>query len=685
MGSTVDARSTPANSELSTDRMVRLQSVIASLSGTLTPKEVADTVLDQAMQALRADAGSVVVATDDGTRLQRISAVGYPPEVLARFGNYTVADPFPMTEAMQTGEAIWLSSLAEWKERYPDLTGFQEELGFTAGAVIPLIADGRKLGVFALSFTHPLERNSEDRAFALTLAQQCAQALDRSRLYAAERAARAQAEAERARLYDLFMRAPARIALSHGPDHIYVFANQQYVAELDDPNIIGRSAREVFPNAEDQGIIAVADRVFATGEPYVAREALFRVDRDQDGKEEDRYFDVVLQPSYEPDGTIGGVMLYSMDVTEGVLSRQRVEQLLAERNAILGQIAEGLLIVDANRRIVFANETATRVAGIDATGMTLEAYAKTLQLARSDGALVLSTGFTVDEARRTGQITLMEHRLRRPDGAEVIVQGSVAPVTGENGTQLGAVVTFRDVTARRTLERQKDDFLAAAAHDLKTPLTTIKGVAQILQRRVGRWGTPEAEHLMHDLDRIDSTVSKMNLLINKLLDITRLQMDQPLTLEKRATDLVAVTRAVIDDQQTISKHHTIRLESDAPEIVGSLDAFRIERVVTNLLSNSIRYSPQGGEICVAIRKVSEANSPWAVITVHDNGVGIPTHDVAYIFDRFYRASNVEGTIAGAGIGLAGVRQIVEQHGGSISADSSEDQGTTFTVRLPLDG
>src|SRR5947209_1939186 len=116
-----------AGSELSADRMMRLQSVIASLAGNLTPEEVADTVLDQAIQALRADAGSVVVATDDETRLQRISAVGYPPEVLARFGNYTLTDPFPMTEAMQTGEAIWLSSLAEWRERYPELAGFQQE------------------------------------------------------------------------------------------------------------------------------------------------------------------------------------------------------------------------------------------------------------------------------------------------------------------------------------------------------------------------------------------------------------------------------------------------------------------------------------------------------------------------------------------------------------------------------
>lgn len=664
--------------------MIRLQHVIASLAGILSPGEVADTVLLQAIEALEADAGSVVVVTDDETRLERVSTRGYPGDTLQRFGPYSISDHFPATEALQSGNPIWISSHVEWEQQYPELAGIQSSLGFSAAACIPLMAQGRKLGLLVLSFRRALDHNQEDQAFALTLAQQCAQALDRSRLYAAERAARAQAEADRGRLYDLFMRAPARIALSRGPDHVYVFANEQYVAELEQPDIIGRPAREVFPGAEDQGIIAIADRVYATGEPFSAREALFRVDRDHDGKEEDRYFDVVIQPSYAPDGSIDGVMLFSMDVTEVVRSHERVEELLAERNAMLGQIADGLLIVDASGQVVFANEAARVVSGADISGMPLQSAAEAFQVSSKDGLPVRPTEFKVDQAMRTGQVAPFESRLTRKDGTTVIIQGSAAPVTGEEGAQLGTVVTFRDVTAQRTLERQKDDFLAAAAHDLKTPLTTIKGVAQILQRRVGRWETPEAEKLIQDLARIDSTVSKMNLLINKLLDITRLQMDQPLTLEKRPTDLVAVTKAVIEDQQTVSKRHTVRLESETPEVIGSLDSFRIERVMTNLLSNSIRYSPQGGEIRVGIRQAIEADMRWGVITVCDTGLGIPAPDLPHIFDRFYRAGNVEGKIAGAGIGLAGVRQIVEQHGGSISAQSDERGGTVFTVRLPLD-
>ncbi|HEX6506522.1 MAG TPA: PAS domain-containing sensor histidine kinase, partial [Chloroflexota bacterium] len=400
--------------------------------------------------------------------------------------------------------------------------------------------------------------------------------------------------------------------------------------------------------------------------------------------EEQRYFNVVMEPTYQPDGMVDGVMLFTVDVTEAVRSRQRVEELLAERNAILGQIAEGLVIVDARHRITFTNETAQALLGMDVTGMDLSTFATTLHLAAREGQPAFESGLGVDHALESREVTPLDFRIRRPDGMELIIQGSAAPVTGENGAQLGAVVTFRDVTAQQTLERQKDDFLAAAAHDLKTPLTTVKGIAQILQRRVGRWDTPEAESLLEDLSRIDATATRMAILINKLLDLTRLQMDQPLDLDKRPTGVVALARSMIAEQQISGAPHRVRLESDGPEIVGVWDAFRLERVISNLLSNAIRYSPEGGEITISIQRLEEAGRSWVEIIVRDQGIGIPAKDLPHIFERFFRASNVVGQIAGVGIGLSGVRQIVEQHGGSIAAESQEGIGTTFTVRLPLE-
>ncbi|HEX6508421.1 MAG TPA: GAF domain-containing protein, partial [Chloroflexota bacterium] len=344
--------------DLSADRVSRLQEVIASFSESLTPKQVADVVLQQAIDALQADGGSVVLATRNALELEIVSSSGFPPWIAERFGRYQVDESLPGAEAMRTGEPIWIDSMEEWRKRYPALAPVQEEIGYSAAAAIPLVVQDRRLGVLGLSFAHPIDFGESEHTFALTLARQCAQALDRAHLYAAEQAARAEAEIERARLHDLFMRAPARIAVARGPDHVYVFANERYVEYLDDPHILGKPAREVFPGAADQGIVAIADRVYTTGEPFVAIETPFRVDFDHDGTEEERYFNVVLQPTYEPDGSVDGVMLFTVDVTEAVRSRHRVEELLAERNAILGQIAEGLVIVDGTRHITFTNETA---------------------------------------------------------------------------------------------------------------------------------------------------------------------------------------------------------------------------------------------------------------------------------------------------------------------------------------
>ena len=135
-------------------------------------------------------------------------------------------------------------------------------------------------------------------------------------------------------------------------------------------------------------------------------------------------------------------------------------------------------------------------------------------------------------------------------------------------------------------------------------------------------------------------------------------------------------------------HRPIRIPQEADEdgpIVGSLDAARLERVVLNLLTNAVKYSPAGGDVEVTLRAERRSDGNWAELTVRDSGIGIPAEDLPRVFERFYRASNVGEHLRGSGLGLAGARQIVEQHGGEIGVRSEPGAGTTFIVRLPLDG
>jgi signal transduction histidine kinase len=235
---------------------------------------------------------------------------------------------------------------------------------------------------------------------------------------------------------------------------------------------------------------------------------------------------------------------------------------------------------------------------------------------------------------------------------------------------------------RQRLEREKDAFLATASHDLKNPLASIKGNAQLIGRQVAR-GAVDPARLAAGLASIDSAASQMAALIDALLDLTRLRLGRPLELERQPTDLVALARRVAAEQQATSERHRIVVDSAEAELVGSWDARRLERVLGNLLSNAVKYSPQGGPITVAVARAPEPERTWAVLTVRDRGLGIPARDLPRIFEHFHRAANVAGAIPGTGVGLAGARQIVEQHGGTISVESREGEGSTFTVRLPL--
>lgn len=234
-----------------------------------------------------------------------------------------------------------------------------------------------------------------------------------------------------------------------------------------------------------------------------------------------------------------------------------------------------------------------------------------------------------------------------------------------------------------SLTAERDEFLSAAAHDLKTPLTTLKGLAQVLKRRVTREGDLDRGQLLDGLKRIDQTATRMTELINELLDVSRMQTGRALVLNLRSVDLADLVPRIVSDHREMVDHHRVQVQVINPRVVGEWDADRLDRVVANLLSNAVKYSPDGGDITVSVREERDGDSGWGVVTVRDEGLGIPAHDLPHVFERFHRGSNVVDRISGTGIGLAGARQIVEQHGGSITVESREGEGSTFSIRLPL--
>jgi signal transduction histidine kinase len=244
-----------------------------------------------------------------------------------------------------------------------------------------------------------------------------------------------------------------------------------------------------------------------------------------------------------------------------------------------------------------------------------------------------------------------------------------------------AALYQRALTAQAAAEeaaRLRDSVLASVSHDLRSPLAAIRGQAELQKRALSKDGNVDPERLLRGANRIEEAATRMNGMIAELVDAARVQAGRKLELHRKTTDLVELVRAIVAEQAHTTGHRLV-CQSDEPMLPAVVDRVRVERVVANLLSNAIKYSPLGGDVCVHLG----TQGRWAVLTVQDHGVGIPAADLPHVFERFHRAANVAGHIKGTGLGLAGARHIVEQHGGSIELESQEGLGTTVTVTLPL--
>ncbi len=285
------------------------------------------------------------------------------------------------------------------------------------------------------------------------------------------------------------------------------------------------------------------------------------------------------------------------------------------------------------------------------------------------------------QLRREGQ-WLGEFDLHRREGEPIVVEALITQVALPAGPAFAGVL--RDVTERRQFEEMQEEFLSSLAHDLKNPMTTVRGQTQLWLRRLSRGDTPDAERLETSLQGIEAAGLRMTHLLDELADVMRLRAGHEIELQRHHTDLVDLARRSITELARTTDQHEIRLLADPPQLFGEWDAGRVERVVVNLLGNAIKYSPAGGVIEVRVARACDEAGCLAILSVTDPGVGIPADDLERIFERFHRATNVR-SIAGTGIGLSGVRRIVELHGGAITVESIEGKGSTFAVSLPLTG
>ncbi|MBA2392715.1 MAG: GAF domain-containing protein [Ktedonobacteraceae bacterium] len=414
-----------------------------------------------------------------------------------------------------------------------------------------------------------------------------------------------------------------------------------------------------------------------------------------------------VESDQKPTGAEGAVVVWR-DVTEArrLLSERRLHAETETRRALLQLVLDELpgsvyLVRGHDARLVLANKAAATLWGAQwPIGLSMSDFLQqnSIRIFGNDGhELTPDQRATLRAVQNHETVHHQQEVIRHADGTALPVLVNAVALDAQvfnalpidiPGMQIpreeesAAIVVHQDVTALKEAERMKDDFIGIAAHELRTPLAILKGFSQMLIVQTARGnGLELADWQTEALQSIDLATSRMVELIDDLLDVTRLQA-QHLELYIEPNDIVALARRVLTRQQITTKKHTFSLIAPFEYLVVQIDPRRIEQVFNNLINNAIKYSPAGGPIIITIG--TDTTEQMAVISIHDSGIGIPTHQQAHVFGRFVRADNARSNgIGGTGLGLYLCRELVEHHAGHIWFESTEGLGSTFFLTLPL--
>lgn len=368
-------------------------------------------------------------------------------------------------------------------------------------------------------------------------------------------------------------------------------------------------------------------------------------------------------------------------------------------SAVINSIAEGVVLCDGQGRLVLANQTAMELLSIESVPyeQTLSEMSDFYGIRDMEGEKLPVEALPL--ARALSGEVFHDYRVltRGASGQDTVMSFSGAPVYNDESEVEGAVVIFRDITTSQKIERAKDDFLAVAAHELRSPLAAVRGYTDLLVRREQRRSEEDSPEL-RGLTILAQQVTHMLRMVDNILDVSRLDADT-LNLQLQRANLVALTQQVIEQQRPAAGDRELLLESEEQELMVVCDPLRIRQVLTNLVSNAIRYSPLATTIRVALstqqaeclaahhpayasRHAAAGDDCLALISVQDQGAGISEEQAARIFKRYARGSERRGE--GLGLGLYLSREFVTRHGGEIWFESREGHGSKFYVALPLD-
>jgi PAS domain S-box-containing protein len=680
----------------------RLQKVADALASALTAQEVLDAVLTEGLEAAQARGGLIATLSEDGEWLEIAASRGYDERWLAPFARFPVAADYPLSEAVRTGEPVFLRSEAERDARYPELIGrSQPGHGLVC---LPLVVEQRTIGGLVFSFGSDQNFTPERRALKVALARQAAVALERSRLVEAERALRGRLsflgeatailassldyETTLQRLAELAVPLLAdwctidllgaggrieRLVVAHPDPERRRWAEQLQIrtdAHIDDDSGVARVLRtgepefapEIPPEqlaaagAANPAVAELLSQVTLRGwicvplSAGVHTFAALTLVTEEDRLLTQADFEIAQELAARASVAVENARLYRE-------AERRADAALA-----LEYVGDGVVLLDRGGRVRYWNTAVAAVTGVaeeDAVGRRIsEVLPRWEELA---GPVELA-----DAPERARPVTVPF----AAGGHERWL--AVAGVAFDAGT----VYAIRDVSEERALERARDDFVATASHELRTPLAAVYGAARTLRR--GDIDLP-SEQRDTFLQIIEDESERLTMIVSQILLAGQLD-DGRIDVSTGECELDELAASVVASAQLRAPEGVdLRLVTNGGPWVALADRDRLRQVLVNLVDNAVKYSPGGGEVTVELERV-----PGRVrLAVRDRGLGIPRDEQQRIFEKFYRLDpTLARGVGGSGLGLYISRELVDRMGGRLTVESAPGAGSLFRVELP---
>ena len=695
-----------ASSREALETALRLQRAADALISAWTPEEVLDAVLTEGVRAAEARSGLIATLSDDGEWLEVVASRGYDTRYIEPFRRFPLTGDFPLSEAVRTGEGIFLRSERERDERYPELVG-RSQPGH-ALVCLPLVGEQGPMGGLVFSFSSDQEFPPARRALKLALARQVALALERAHLAVAEQALRerlsflAEATALLTSSLELerTLESLTQLAVPLLADWCAISMLVEETGEIEQVVVAHqdperkRWAQEMQARSRTIMIDDEFDltaRVIRTAEPVFLREVPQElldeaVERDPNAAEALEHISIrsaITVPLRSGERIFGALTLVTesreLQDSEFDLARElaaraaiavenarlyREAERRAEAALALAYVGDGVVLLDRDGRVRFWNAAAAAITGV--------------READAVGRLPAEVVPAWEELTRVAELADAE----APERARPVTV-PVGTASGDRWVAVtgvafdeGVVYALRDVSDEQALERARSDFVATASHELRTPLAAVYGAARTLLRTDIEIPGDQRDRF---LEIIVSETERLTAIVSQILLAGQLEEGR-VDVTTAATDLKPLAESALDSARLRAPEQIeLRLEQNGVPAVGLADEDKLRQVLVNLLDNAIKYSPDGGEVVVEL----EGGNGRVRLAVRDRGLGIPPGEHERIFEKFYRLDPaLTRGVGGSGLGLFISRELVTRMGGNLTVRSQPGEGAAFMVDLP---